>query len=411
MSAVTKVLLVDDDKPVREALGQTLELADLAPVLAGSVIEAKDHISPDFDGIVVTDIRMPGQDGFALLEYIRGLDADLPVILLTGEGDIPMAVRGVSSGAFDFLEKPCAPRDFVAVVERALRARGLVLENRRLKRQVETGDAAARLLRGRSPMAENVRAQVRAVARSGADVLITGEPGAGTAKVAEVIHLLSSGSVAPFVKYASAPLTPQDLTAIFQAGEGGSVFLDEIAALPAASQFALLEMMEGGSGPRIIAGTYRDLAAMAQAGQFSPDLYYRLEAARVHIPPLRERPEDIPILFEHYLRIACEQSDLKMPEITPQVIARLMAQDWPGNARALMNAAMRYAMGLPDDQAIDEHLGLAEQMAQVERSILISALQQEHGNATEAARRLKLPRKTFYDKLTRHGLKADDYRI
>ena len=140
-----RVLLVDDDAAVREALGQTLELADLIPVLAGSYIEAKDHIVPGFPGVIVSDIRMPGKDGFALLEFAHAADPELPVILLTGEGDIPTAVRGMASGAFDFLEKPCAPADLLTVVEKALKTRSLVLENRSLKAQVEAGDAAARL--------------------------------------------------------------------------------------------------------------------------------------------------------------------------------------------------------------------------------------------------------------------------
>ncbi len=226
-----KVLLVDDDPPVREALGQTLELAGLSPVLAGSYIEAKDHVTLGFEGVVVTDIRMPGKDGFALLEFSQRIDPDLPVILLTGEGDIPMAVRGISAGAFDFLEKPCAPREFVAIVEKALKTRTLVLENRRLKRQVESGDAAARMLFGESRQADELRARVRSAARSSAEVLITGAPGTGTSKVAEVIHLLSAGSLRPFQKLAAASASPESLAGAFAAAEGGSLFLDELAAL------------------------------------------------------------------------------------------------------------------------------------------------------------------------------------
>ncbi len=148
-----RVLLVDDDRAVREALGQTLELAGHKPVLAGSYIEAKDHISADFAGIVVSDIRMPGKDGFALLDHARKVDPDLPVILLTGEGDVPMAVKGMAGGAFDFLEKPCGPSDFLAVVGKALKTRALVLENRALKREIRRGDAAARMLVGTSALA------------------------------------------------------------------------------------------------------------------------------------------------------------------------------------------------------------------------------------------------------------------
>jgi len=404
-----RVLVVDDDKPVREALGQTLELADLDPVLAGSFIEAKDHILRNFDGIVVSDIRMPGRDGFHLLDHARGIDPDLPVILLTGEGDVPMAVRGMGAGAFDFLEKPCAPKEFLAVVEKALKTRALVLENRRLKEELAAGDAAARLLFGHSALAEQLREKVRAVARTSAEVLVTGAPGTGTSKVAEVIHLLSGAAMRPFQKLSAAALEPENLTAAFADAKGGTVFIDEVAAMQPATQFALAELLDGTPGARVLAGTYRDLEAEVQAGRFHSDLYYKLDVMQVRIPSLRERPEDIPVLFRHYVAIACEQAALPQPEIPPDLTARLMAQDWPGNARSLMNAAMRFAMGLSEAET-GEELGLAEQLAQVERSLLVEALRRHNGNASETARALKLPRKTFYDKLTRHGLRADQYR-
>ncbi|MHC0053961.1 sigma-54-dependent transcriptional regulator [Actibacterium sp. D379-3] len=404
-----KVLLIDDDMAVREALGQTLELAGLVPVLAGSYVAAKDHIGPGFDGVVVSDIRMPGKDGFALLDYAQSADPDLPVILLTGEGDIPMAVRGMSAGAFDFLEKPCAPGDLLTVVEKALKTRALVLENRRLKRQLETGDAAARMLFGHSAQADELRARVRTVARASAEVLITGAPGTGTAKVAEIIHLLSAAAMRPFQKLAAAAATPEALSDAFAQAEGGTIFLDELAALPPAAQFALLELLDASAGLRVIAGTYRDIDAEVAEGRFNPDLFYKLDVMRVRIPALRERPEDIPVLFRHYVAIACEQAALPQPEITQDVIARLMAQDWPGNARSLMNAAMRFAMGLHEVEQT-EAAGLAEQLARVERSLLIEALRRAGGNATEAARALKLPRKTFYDKLTRHEIRPEAYR-
>lgn len=406
---VRRVLLVDDDASVREALGQTLDLAGFEPTLAASYIEAKDHISPAFSGVVVSDIRMPGKDGFALLEYAHSEDADLPVILLTGEGDIPMAVRGMSSGAFGFLEKPCAPKDFIAVVTKALQNRTLVLENRRLKQQLEAGDAAARLLFGASPQAQSLRARVRAVARSGAEVLVKGEPGAGTSKVAEVIHMLSSASAMPFQKHPASALTPDRLAQIFDAAEGGSLFIDGVASLSRAGQLALLGLLEQDHALRVISGTYKDLQAEVDAGHFDAELFYKLDVMQVRIPSLRERPEDIPVLFRHYVEIACEQAALPKPEITSEINARLMAQEWPGNARALMNAAMRFVMGLSEIDAAGD-LGLAEQMAQVERSLLVQALQRHGGNATEASRALKLPRKTFYDKLTRLGIKAELYR-
>jgi len=169
-----QVLLVDDDAAVREALGQTLELADLACISAGSFIVAADHISAAFDGVIISDIRMPGRDGFHLLAHVQGVDPDLPVILLTGEGDIPMAVKAMGEGAFDFLEKPCAASDLLAVVERALKTRTLVLENRELRQLVESGDPAARMIFGVSALANQLRAQVRRVALARGDVLVAG---------------------------------------------------------------------------------------------------------------------------------------------------------------------------------------------------------------------------------------------
>jgi two-component system C4-dicarboxylate transport response regulator DctD len=298
----------------------------------------------------------------------------------------------------------------VAIVEKALKTRTLVLENRRLKRQVESGDAAARMLFGESRQADELRARVRSAARSSAEVLITGAPGTGTSKVAEVIHLLSAGSLRPFQKLAAASASPESLAGAFAAAEGGSLFLDELAALGPAAQFTLLELLDGDGGPRVIAGTYRDLDAEVAEGRFNPDLFYKLDVMRVRIPALRERPDDIPVLFRHYVSIACEQAALPQPEITTDVIARLMAQDWPGNARSLMNAAMRFAMGLNEVEQVEEQAGLAEQLARVEKSLLIEALRRADGHATEAAKALKLPRKTFYDKLARHGIRPEAYR-
>ncbi|WP_299145169.1 sigma-54 dependent transcriptional regulator [uncultured Tateyamaria sp.] len=405
-----QVLLVDDDAAVRDALAQTLELADYAPITAASFVVAKDHITRDFDGVILSDIRMPGRDGFYLLAHTRKVDADLPVILLTGEGDIPMAVQAMREGAFGFLEKPCAPSDLLSVLERALKSRALVLENRRLRKLVESGDPASRMLFGTSDLADGLRARVRLVAPLETEVLVTGAPGTGISKVAEVIHLSSLRSKAAFVKRAASDLRPKALAEAIKEAEGGSLFLDEITHLPAASQLALLEALEAGSAARLIAGSNRDLAAAVEAGALNADLYYRIEVMPVRIPSVGERPEDIPVLFRHYVAQAAEQAGLTPPEVGPDHMAALMAQDWPGNARSLMSAAMRFVLGMPEDAAQAADQGLAEQMARVERSLLIAALGRQNGHASAAAQALQLPRKTFYDKLKRYGIRAEDYR-
>ncbi len=404
------VLLVDDDAAVREALAQTLELAEMTPVTAGSFVAAKDRITRGFDGVILSDIRMPGRDGFHLLEYARGQDPDLPVILLTGEGDIPMAVAAMGQGAFGFLEKPCAPSELIIVLERALRTRALVLDNRRLRHLVETGDPAARMVFGTSDLAEGLRRQVRLVAQAEADVLVTGAPGSGISKVAEVVHLSSVRSKAPFVKKAASGLSAASLHDALREADGGSLFIDEVSYLPAQLQLALSEGHEQTKGVCLIAGNTRDLAAEMQAGRFNADLYYRLEALSVRIPSLAERPEDIPEMFRRYVAQAAEQAGLRAPEVTPELVASLMARDWPGNARALMSVAMRFVMGLPEDVVPDTSLGLSEQMSMIERSLLEAALRRTGGQASAAAEALKLPRKTFYDKLARYGIRAEDFR-
>ena len=407
---IRKVLLVDDDAAVRDALAQTLELADLTPLSMGSFIEAKDHIGPDFDGVVLSDIRMPGRDGFHLLDYTQDTDAELPVILLTGEGDIPMAVKAMRNGAFGFLEKPCASADLLAALERALKTRALVLENRRMKAQLETGDAAARMLYGQSDLSEVLRARARLAARAGTDVLVNGAPGSGIYKVAEVIHLCSPNAKGPFVKRAATALDRAGLAEALEAAQGGTLFLDDIGGLAADAQIALIDALEAG-GVRLIAGSTQDLSQAVEQGLLQAEIYYRVEVMMVRIPSLKERPEDIPVLFRHYVAQAAEQSGLEPPEVSPEVISSLMTRDWPGNARALMSAAMRFVLGegSTEDDAETE-LGLAEQMARVERSLLIAALRRAEGRASNAAQALKLPRKTFYDKLARYGVKPEDFR-
>jgi two-component system C4-dicarboxylate transport response regulator DctD len=220
---------------------------------------------------------------------------------------------------------------------------------------------------------------------------------------------MSPGAGGPYVKRAAATLDPGALDAAFQSALGGNLFLDEIGALPTEAQYTLLERLEEGDSARLIGGSTADLSAAVEAGRFNADLYYRLDVMRVRIPALSERPEDIPVLFRQYVAQAAEQAGLTPPDIDPDRLAALMAQDWPGNARSLMSAAMRFVLGMPDDGAATD-LGLSDQMARVERSLLIAALGRQNGRASEAAKALKLPRKTFYDKLARYGIRPEDYR-
>ncbi|GHF59733.1 sigma-54-dependent transcriptional regulator [Seohaeicola zhoushanensis] len=400
------VLLVDDDAAVREAMAQTLDLAGMVAIAAGSFVAAKDHIRADFPGVILSDMRMPGRDGFHLLSYAHAVDSELPVVLLTGEGDIPMAVSAMERGAFDFLEKPCAPADLVAVLRRALEARRQVLEARAAQAQAEAGDPVARMLFGESDLARGMRDSVRRVARTETEVLVSGPPGSGISKVAEVIHLSSARAQAPFEKRAADGMDRAALASALAASAGGSLFLDEITRLPADTQIALIGALEGEGDVRLLAGSTVEL----EGSGLNADLLYRLEVSRVRVPSLAERREDIPVLFRHYVAQAAEQAGIRTPDISPEKLAALMAQPWPGNTRSLMSAAMRFVLGMPEEATEAADLGLVEQLAQVERALLIAALGRQNGHASEAAKALKLPRKTFYDKLAKYGIRPEDFR-
>ncbi len=399
------VLVVEDDAQVREALGQTLELEGFSPVLAGSFVVAKDYIRDDFEGVVLSDVRMPGRDGLYLLDHAQKTDPDLPVILLTGEGDIPTAVGATRKGAFEFLEKPCSNDVLLDTVNRAMKARALVIENRRLKALVSSGDAAERMLFGKSEKVQAMRKSVRQFAALDEPVLIMGAPGSGVDKVAGVLHLLSSRADKAFRRVAAAALSPEQLKEHVEDCNGGSLYLDQVTALPPESQYALIDILDDMRGTRILAGTF----TTSDREAFNADLHYRLEALTVRIPALSERPEDIPVMFRQYVQQVREQTGVEPPPITEEVIAGLMAQDWPGNARALMNAATRFVLGQGAEAGAEE-MGLTEKLAHIERALLIEGLKRNGGNASLTAEHFKLPRKTLYDKFAKHGIKPAKYR-
>lgn len=424
-----KVLLVDDDKAVREALGQTLDLAGFDVISAASFIEATDHITPDFSGVVITDVRMPGKDGFALLERAAKIDADIPVVLLTGEGDIPMAVRAINDGAFNFLEKPCPPKRLIEVAGKACTARRMVLENRAFHQQKTRGDAASWQILGRSDATSKLRAQLRTVAATGTDVLVTGETGAGKELAARVIHELS-GVAGEFVAVNCGMLTGEmthlmlfgdaSRDGAFKRADGGTLFLDEIGAMPIDQQVLLLRvlqdrMVEGRDGQpfklscRVIAATKEDLTKMLEQGDFREDLFFRLDVARVRVPALRERIEDVGGLFRIFLSEARGRMGLSPMELDEAGFAALFSRPWRGNVRELRNHADRIAMGMPDETST-EVVGLNAQIDRIESQIIRDCLKRNSGQVTQTCEELQVPRKTLYDRMKRHGILPEEFR-
>ena len=459
---ILSVLIVDDEEAVRAALAQSFELADIPATTADSVAAALKALavpssaSPPSTapGAIVSDVRMPGEDGFSLLARVAEIDAEIPVVLLTGHGDVPMAVRAMSNGAYDFLEKPAAPARLIEIVKRALEKRRLVLENRALKRWVADLDnlrlsgRSNRIVLGDAPASIQFRTRLEALAQVDADVLIVGETGAGKEGAARALHALSGRKRGPFVavncgglsgELAKAELFGQTTGAYpgagparpgrFEQAEGGVLFLDEIEEPSMDLQVALLRVLEerevwrlGASSPiridvRVIAAAKVDLAELVSEGRLRPDLAYRLDVARLKTPALRDRIQDLPLLFDALVANAAADAGLTTPHISAELRGRLALHDWPGNIRELRNVAERFVQGFgyevgatASDPQEAAPAGLTARMEAYERQVLTEALTQAKGKAAEAAAALSLPRKTFYDRLAKHGLSAADFR-
>ncbi|MFA7893617.1 sigma-54-dependent transcriptional regulator [Pseudomonas fulva] len=440
-----QVILVDDDAHLRQALSQTLDLAGLKVVALADAHGLAERIPTDWPGVVVSDIRMPGIDGLQLLEQLHGLDSELPVLLITGHGDVPLAVQAMRAGAYDFLEKPFASDALLDSVRRALALRQLVLENRSLRMALSDRQQLATRLVGQSAAMQRLREQIGALAGTRADVLILGETGAGKEVVARALHDLSSRRDGPFVAINAGALAesvveselfghePGAFTGAqkrrigkFEFANGGTLFLDEIESMSLDVQVKLLRMLQervverlGGNqliplDIRIIAATKEDLRQAADQGRFRADLYYRLNVAPLRIPPLRERGDDILMLFQHFADAASQRHGLGPHALQPAQRALLLRHDWPGNVRELQNAAERFALGL--ELALDGQAppvtnapapvtgNLSEQVEHFERSLITAELAQPHGSLRSLAEALGVPRKTLHDKLRKHGL-------
>ncbi|MCE5978332.1 sigma-54-dependent transcriptional regulator [Pseudomonas sp. JR33AA] len=441
-----QVILVDDDPHLRQALSQTLDLAGLKVVALAEAQGLAERIEADWPGVVVSDIRMPGIDGLQLLEQLHSRDSELPVLLITGHGDVPLAVQAMRAGAYDFLEKPFATDALLDSVRRALALRRLVLDNRSLRLALSDRQQLATRLVGHSPAMLRLREQIGALAGTRADVLILGETGAGKEVVARALHDLSSRSEGPFVAINAGALAesvveselfghePGAFTGAqkrrigkFEFANGGTLFLDEIESMSLDVQVKLLRMLQervverlGGNqlvplDIRVIAATKEDLRQAADQGRFRADLYYRLNVAPLRIPPLRERGDDILVLFQHFADAASQRHGLSPHALQPAQRALLLRHDWPGNVRELQNAAERFALGL--ELALDGQPppaatpaapllsgNLSEQVEQFERSLIAAELAQPHGSMRSLAEALGIPRKTLHDKLRKHGL-------
>lgn len=439
MSDRLTVLIVEDDPHVLLGCQQALALEDIPSIGVNSAEEALAQVDSDFAGIVVSDIRLPGIDGLELLTRLKQRDTSLPVVLITGHGDIGMAVGAMRDGAYDFMEKPFSPERLVDVARRALEQRALAREVSALRRQLAGRQALEQRIIGRSPAMQQLRELIANVADTNANVLIEGETGTGKELVARCLHDFSRRQSKQFVALNCGGL-PESLfeSEIFgheahaftgagkrrigkiEHADGGSLFLDEIESMPLNLQIKLLRVLQEhslerlGSNQsvavdcRVIAATKSDLDELGKRGEFRSDLYYRLNVVTLELPPLRERREDIALLFEHFLQLAALRFDRAVPELDRQTLAALSAHDWPGNVRELRNVAERFALGLPvfkkSGQADNNTLGFNEAVEAFERSLLSAALERHAGNLSQAAQTLSMAKTTLFDKVKKYGL-------
>jgi len=430
------VAFVDDDADLRRANAHSLELAGHDVRLFDGAAAALKAIGPDFPGVVVSDLRMPGMDGMELFRALHEADPDLPVIFITGHGDVATAVAAIRDGAYDFITKPYPPDALLRSIARALEQRRLCLENRRLRREAERA-AASSVLLGQSPAIEQLRRTIDQLGDTEVDILIEGETGTGKTLVATLLHRTSRRRGRPlatvdcgalpvslidselFGHVAGAfPGAQHSRTGRIEAAEFGTLFLDEIDALPLGVQPKLLRAIEDrvitplGANEaravdvRVVAASTGDLRRMAAEGRFLAPLLYRLNGVVLRLPPLRERREDVPLLFDHFLQDAALRLKRDAPAMTAAHWATLADHDWPGNVRELIHYAERVVLGL-DDRSLGPNADgatLADRVAQFEAAQLRKALADHDGRVGAAIAALGLPRKTFYDKLKRHGI-------
>ncbi|MBZ9761290.1 sigma-54 dependent transcriptional regulator [Mesorhizobium sp. CA8] len=441
------VILIDDDSDLLKATRQTLELAGFAVSAYAVASEALAALDRNFAGVIVSDIRMPEVDGLQLFDRVLRLDPDIPVILVTGHGDIAMAVKAIKDGAYDFITKPFAADRLAQSVARAAEKRRLVMENRALREAAEQAQEGLPLI-GQTPAMERLRRTLRQIADTDVDVLVTGETGSGKEVVASLLHRWSRRAKGNFVALNCGTLPetvieselfghePGAFTGAqkkrvgrIEHSSGGTLFLDEIESMPASTQVQMLRVLEMrevtplGTNEvrpvdlRVVAAAKVDLGDASQRGAFREDLFYRLNVVTLSIPPLRERRNDVPLLFGYFAERAAARFRRTLPAISAAVQHHLRDHDWPGNVRELAHFAERFVLGLEDvgetpspaAMESDAAMPLPERLDRYEAEIIRETLGRNDGDVRRTIEALGIPRKTFYDKLQRHGIVRSDF--
>ena len=460
------VLVADDDRTIRRNLIKLLQSEGYRTLEAVDGAEALALVAAEAPDAVLLDLKMPGRDGLEVLGELGPALADLPVIVVTAFGGSAAAIEAMRRGAYDYLSKPFDLDEVLLTLQRALRQRALAVEVRALRARAaaeggeapDEGPPAEPELVGRGAAMRGVFKAIGLAAATDATVLVTGESGTGKELVATALHRHSARSSGPFVRVHCGAL-PEALIESelfghergaftgadrrregrFERAAGGTIFLDEVGELSTAAQVKLLRVLQqrefervGGtetlrSDARVVAATHRDLAAEVAAGRFREDLFYRLDVARVALPPLRDRPEDIPLLAEHVLRRVERRQGWGELSVSPEALDVIVRRPWPGNVRQLENALAQAVIRSQGRPILPEHLDpdptadadptsaaddpagalpLRALLAQVERAAIRRALLATGGNRTQAAERLGISRRQLFDKVREYDLQT-----
>lgn len=436
------VALIEDDEAILNSCSQSLMLEGFEVRAHGSAQHFLSADRPDFPYVVITDVNLPDEDGLSLMRKVLAANPQVPVIIMTGHGDINMAVGAMREGAFDFIEKPFSPDRLVTTVRNAADKARLLSQVAVLLQEQKPGTPT---LIGQSERLGKLRQQIAALAPTGVDILINGETGTGKEVVAQRLHD-QSGRPGPFVAINCAAL-PESIfeselfgheagaftgalkrrIGKFEFAKNGTIFLDEIESMPLALQAKLLRTIQDRTiqrlganesipvSCRVIAATKTNLKTLSDQGQFRSDLYFRLNVVNLYLPPLREIREDIPLIFNFYLQEFRDKYGTPSVDSGPSVLRYLVSHDWPGNIRELRNFAERVAIGFPfaeEGTASDDQtpLTLNRMLERAERDALVNALRLASGHVTDAAEILGIPAKTLYDKLARFSIAVTDFK-